>query len=212
MNLAYETKKQKQGFEFIVGVDEVGRGSLAGPVVACAVIFDCLRMTRLSKIDQNWTNQINDSKQLTPKKREELAEVIKENAVFAFGEVSPEVIDEINIHNATLLAMKKAVEGLLFQMKQPEKIFVVVDGKFKIPEINFSQEAVIDGDNQVFSIAAASIVAKVYRDGLMRELGEAYEKYEFSKHKGYGTLSHRQAILKHGLSPIHRISFCSNLV
>ncbi len=212
MNLAYETKKQKQGFEFIVGVDEVGRGSLAGPVVACAVIFDCPRMTRLSKIDQNWTNQINDSKQLTPKKREELAGVIKENLVFALGEVSPEVIDEINIHNATLLAMKKAVEGLLFQMKQPENIFVVVDGKFEIPEINFSQEAVIDGDNQVFSIAAASIVAKVYRDGLMRELGEAYNKYEFSKHKGYGTLSHRQAILKHGLSPIHRISFCSNLV
>ena len=219
MNTKYENKKLAEGFQFIVGCDEVGRGSLAGPVVAAAVVFDRLKIKDkgLRIVD------IKDSKLLTAGKREELADNIKTYSLsWSIGEVSSAVVDKINIHNATLLAMQKAVENLFAVMpgkykqiktgwENPSKTFIFIDGRFIIPGIKHKQQAIVGGDNKILSVAAASIVAKVYRDELMRNLDMQYPKYGFATHKGYGTLHHRKMIKKYGLSPIHRASFCKNL-
>ena len=245
MNFKYEKSKLAEGFHYIIGCDEVGRGCLAGPVVAGAVVFpvdgDKLKVHKVFKV-------IKDSKLLTPQKREDLSAIIKNIALaWSIAEVSSEEVDKINIHNASLLAMKKAVEGLMCHCEEvgaladrrgnltspgvilnpnaseseesqkeilrvplQEEAFVFIDGKFPIPNLNLSQQAIIGGDNKVLSIAAASIIAKVYRDNLMREFDKQYPKYELAKHKGYATLQHRKIIIKNGLSPIHRLSFCSN--
>lgn len=232
MTFSYEIKKLKQGYSYIIGCDEVGRGCLAGPVVAAAVILDL-------RCDIEDLSDVRDSKLLAPKKREELSEIIKQNAMWSIGLVSQEVVDEINIHNASLLAMKKAVEGLLYGViprsasdegshlsyegdsshktlgypaqNDAKKIALAVDGKFKVPNIELPQQAIIGGDNKVLSIAAASIVAKVYRDQLMRKLHQDYPIYNFARHKGYATLYHRKMIIQNGLSAIHRKTFCENL-
>lgn len=219
MDFRYEKQKQKQGYTYIIGCDEVGRGSLAGPVVACATIFDCARLTT---IDQDLLKQVKDSKLLTAQKREELSRIIKQHAVWSIGVVSQNIIDKINIHNATLLAMRKAVERLFINPSVPmnrnispslgeNNIVIAIDGQFTIPDLDIEQEAIVGGDNKVLSIAAASIVAKVYRDNLMRDFHAQYPIYNFFQHKGYGTLFHRQMIIEHGLSPLHRLSFCQNL-
>ena len=252
MTLKYENKKLRQGYSQVIGCDEVGRGCLAGPVVAAAVVLpydaagDKLKVHKVYKV-------IKDSKLLTPRKREELSAIIKSIAVaWSIGEVSPDVVDEINVHNASLLAMKKAVDGLAFasipeffaadgnhkRKKYPGSrtqqtsvnrisgsrlsaalvrdgtrgMFLFVDGKFKIPNLDISQEAIVDGDNKVLSIAAASIIAKVYRDNLMRNLHQQYPIYNLAQHKGYATEHHRAMVLKHGLSSIHRKTFCASLV
>lgn len=211
--LQYELEKRGNSFTHIIGCDEVGRGCLAGPVVAAAVIFNSLEI--LEK-NLNWAKEIKDSKLLSPNKRSELALHIKQSAVtWGIGVVTPQRIDQINIHNASLLAMKKAVEHVEKQVaKKPRpKNFICVDGKFIIPNLqNYTQEAVVGGDNKVFSISAASILAKVYRDELMVKLHKKFPEYSLSKHKGYATLEHRTAIKQHGLSSIHRISFCGNIV
>lgn len=224
MNTKFERQKYKQGFQFVIGCDEVGRGSLAGPVTACAVILDC---SKLHKIDQNLLKQVKDSKQLSAKKREELASFIKQNFLWAIGEVSYKTIDKINIHNATLLAMKKAVIKLTSAYSHElahkgQRGFLAIDGRFIIPnfakaskgghKFDMEQEAIIKGDNKIFSIAAASIVAKVYRDELMRKLNKKYPQYGFALHKGYGTLQHLNMVKQHGLSLIHRKSFCRKLI
>ena len=238
MNTKFEQQKYKQGFQFVIGCDEVGRGSLAGPVVAATVALD-LRC----KMDDVRLKDIKDSKQLLPMKRVELASFIKQNFIWAIGEVSHKVIDKINIHHATLLAMRRAVDNLLCHCEESatkqsnkkeiatllpvarnDKLFLVIDGKFTIPSVvhsmqtsrgrpklDMEQEAVIDGDNKIFSIAAASIVAKVYRDELMRKMDKKYPQYGFAQHKGYGTLYHRNMVKQHGLSPLHRKSFCRKL-
>ena len=213
MNLRYENKKLKQGFHYIIGCDEVGRGCLAGPVVAAAA---ALRpRVKSEKLQVKSLRAIKDSKLLSAKQREEIDITIKQNFLWGIRVVSEEVVDEINIHNATLLAMKKAVEMLIsaysHELALVGKTFVTIDGKFTIPNLNIKQEAVVDGDNKILSIAAASIIAKVYRDELMRKLHQQYPIYNFAQHKGYGTLFHRTMILQNGLSPIHRSSFCKNL-
>jgi ribonuclease HII len=213
MTFSYENKKIKQGYQYIIGCDEVGRGSLAGPVVATAVVFNRLKIeNRKLKI-----REIKDSKLLSPEVRGRLSETIKNSAYWSVGVVSQNIIDEINIHNAALLAMRRAVEGLglpfdsdALAQDDSDNVLVAVDGKFTIPNINISQEAIVDGDNKIISIAAASIIAKVYRDDLMRYQHERYPIYNFAQHKGYGTEQHREAIAKHGLSPLHRLSFCKN--
>jgi ribonuclease HII len=220
MNTKFEQQKFKDGYSVVIGCDEVGRGCLAGPVVAAAVIFDC---SKLHIIDHNLFKQIKDSKQLSPKKREELACFIKQNFQWGIGEVSPEEIDKINIHQATLLAMRKAVQNFSFATQdglawESRPKFLVIDGKFVIPSVveamdgrqkfDMEQEAIVDGDNKIFSIAAASIVAKVYRDELMRKMDLKYPQYAFAQHKGYGTLHHRNMLKQRGLCPIHRRSFC----
>jgi ribonuclease HII len=210
MDISYETKKISEGYSCVVGVDEVGRGSLAGPVVAAAVILDC---SMLNKIDPDLLTQVKDSKQLTAKKREELAGIIRNNFIYSIGEVPQNIIDEINIHHATLLAIKEALGKLFLEASyKTESVHVAVDGKFIVPSLNVSQEAVVDGDAKIFSIAAASIIAKVFRDKLMTVMHSEYPSYNFAQHKGYGTLHHRNAIKNFGLSPVHRLSFCSHLI
>lgn len=207
MNFRYEKKKLSEGYSQIIGCDEVGRGCLAGPVVAAAVVLDLDRGMKNLK-------EVRDSKLLTAEKREELSEIIKKIAVvWSIGSVSQNIVDKINIHNASLLAMKKALQNLTFSNSREwaNGYLLAVDGKFVIPKLKMAQEAIIDGDNKILSIASASIIAKVYRDRLMKKLHEIYPIYNFAQHKGYATEYHRRMIVEHGLSPLHRLSFCENI-
>jgi ribonuclease HII len=209
-----EKQKLTQGFNFIIGCDEVGRGCLAGPVVAASVVFDPGLVGERLK---GWYKEIRDSKVLSPAKREELAVLIKnESLACGIGVVAPEEIDEINIHHASLLALKKSYNSVrktlekLDSYETPERsTCLLVDGKFELPGINCVQHAVINGDALVLSISAASIVAKVYRDQLMVKLHKKFPIYNFAQHKGYATVLHRQALREAGLSPLHRLSFCT---
>lgn len=188
----YENEKYALGYTAVCGCDEAGRGPLCGPVVAAAVI-----MPREVIIEG-----LNDSKKLTEKKREKLFDIIKETAVaYAIAEASPAEIDEINILNASMLAMRRAVEQL-----QVAADFALIDGNcsrgFEIPT-----ETVVKGDSKSYSIAAASILAKVTRDRGCIELDREYPLYGIAKHKGYPTKEHMDAVRKYGPSPIHRRSF-----
>lgn len=207
----YEKQKQKLGFDYIIGCDEVGRGSLAGPVVAGAVLFkiDDLVSKKLS-----WHEKVTDSKKLSSANRTSLDSFIRESAhCFAVASVSHAQVDKLNIHNASLLAMHKAVQEILkISGCGVDKVLVCVDGRFVIPKLHVAQEAVVDGDNLVFSVSTASIVAKVYRDELMMKLDKKFPGYDFGKHKGYGTQLHIKAMGKQGLSSIHRKSFCKKYV
>ncbi|MDP1677528.1 MAG: ribonuclease HII [Bacteroidota bacterium] len=190
--LEYEQKYWNVGIQYIAGVDEAGRGPLAGPVVASAVIFP--KGVRIEGV--------NDSKKLTEKKREELFHYIHEKAIaVGIGIVGHDVIDKINILQASFLAMNKALALLKIQPQQ-----LLVDGNFFRHEY-FPVENIIKGDSLSHSIAAASIIAKVTRDALMVEIHEQYPQYGFAKHKGYGTKAHIEAIRQFGYSPIHRRSF-----
>lgn len=190
--LDFERKYWEQGLTRIAGVDEAGRGPLAGPVVAAAVIF----------APEVMIAGVNDSKKLTEKKREALFHVIHEQATaVGIGIVGHEVIDRINILQASFLAMNKALEALKVRPQQ-----LLVDGNFFRHE-QFPVENIVKGDALSHSIAAASIIAKVTRDALMMDLDEQYPQYGFAKHKGYGTKAHIDAIRAHGYSPIHRRSF-----
>ena len=179
-------------FSRIAGVDEVGRGCLAGPVVAAAVILDPNRPIK----------GLRDSKKLSAKKRDELAEEIKEKALaWSVAAMGPEVIDKINILQATLEAMKAAVEKL-----PVEPDFVQVDGN-KLPKWKWLSEAVVKGDDKVEWISAASIIAKTTRDGYMCKIAELYPQYGFEHHVGYGTAEHIKALKAYGSTPIHRKTF-----
>ena len=188
----YEEKRRAEGYAFICGCDEAGRGPLCGPVVAAAVILP----------EGEIIDGLNDSKKLSEKKREALFDIIKEKAVaYAIAEASPAEIDEINILNASMLAMRRAVAAL------PVKAdFALIDGNcsrgFEIPT-----ETVVKGDSKSYSIAAASILAKVTRDRLCIEQDALYPEYGIAKHKGYPTKEHMDAVREHGPSPIHRKSF-----
>lgn len=187
--------------EIVIGVDEAGRGPLAGNVVAAAAI--------LKKYSSD-LDDINDSKKLTEKKREKLFDVIMENFYIGVGEATPEEIDEINILNATFLAMRRALENLKKQCSTDH--LVLVDGNFKIREYEGEQEFVIKGDAKSLSIAAASIIAKVTRDREMIEEEKKYPEYKFEKHKGYGTKLHKEKLLELGVLPIHRKSFLNKII
>ena len=190
--LIFERELKQKGYNFVCGVDEVGRGPLAGPVVCAAVIMPL----------ENIVEGIDDSKKLTAKKREKLDVFIRENAIaYAICRIEPQVIDEINILEATKLCMKNAVESLSIS---PD--FVLTDGNMTL-DISIPQKSVIGGDAACYSIGAASIIAKVYRDKLMDEYAVQYPAYGFEKHKGYGTAAHIKAIKECGLCPIHRRSF-----
>jgi len=200
MNLSIERKLWEQGYKLIAGVDEAGRGPLAGPVVAAVVILpsSVVRIPSLVK-------EINDSKKLSAKKREELFIKIKKDAVcVGVGISSREEIDEINILQATLLAMRRAVENL---KKKPD--YIIVDGK-QVPFISsftIPQRSIVRGDSCCSSIAAASIIAKVTRDRLMMQFALRYPQYKFEKHKGYPTKEHIRILREFGPCEIHRRSF-----
>ncbi len=191
MRRSKEIRLWQEG-KLVAGVDEAGRGPLAGPVVACAII-----LKPFVKI-----KGIKDSKLLSPKRREELYRTIKEKALtIGIARVGPKLIDRINIHQATLLAMKRAITKL-----NPKPDLVIVDGN-STPKITLPIQSVVGADRKIFSCACAAIVAKVERDRMMERYDKIYSGYEFSVHKGYGTKRHQERLIKYGPCPIHRRSF-----
>lgn len=198
MTTDFYAKEQEywQNGLLIAGADEAGRGPLAGPVVAAAVVFP----------QGVIIDGINDSKKLSEKKRDKLYAEITEKAYWSVGIVDVDVIEEINILNAARLAFKKAVEGLPVA---PAHLFAdYITGL----DLSLPHTAIVKGDAQVYSIAAASIVAKVTRDRIIEEYDAVYPEYGFAKHKGYGTKVHREALLQYGPSPIHRLSFLTKIL
>ncbi len=195
--LEFERKYYEMGYKYICGIDEVGRGPLAGPVVTCAVILP----------KDETILYLNDSKQVSKKKREELYDIIKEKAVaIGIGMSSEEKIDEINILQATYEAMRISIDNLSVK---PD---ILLNDAVKIPNVNIHQVPIIKGDTLSASIAAASIVAKVTRDRIMEQYADIYPQYGFAENVGYGSAKHIEAIKKYGPSPIHRRTFIKNFV
>lgn len=195
--MLYENEALASGYDIVCGVDEAGRGPLAGPVYAAAVVL---------KKGQT-IEGVNDSKKLSEKKREELFDkIVSECSAFSVGTASEREIDEINILQATFLAMKRAVDGLSIK---PD--IALVDGN-QIPPLDCAVKTVINGDAKSESIAAASIIAKVSRDRYMKEMAAKYPEYQFEKHKGYGTKLHYEMIEKYGICEIHRKSFLKKVL
>jgi ribonuclease HII len=194
----------------LIGTDEVGRGCLAGPVVAAAVILPELIATSPLAVS---LSELNDSKKLNPMQRERMSAVLQEVCVWAIGEASPQEINQINILQASLLAMRRAVEQLsLLTDLTALPILVLIDGNKKVPHLEHIQQTVVDGDAKSASVAAASIIAKVYRDRLMKELGEEFPAFDWHQNKGYGSRSHRQALKDHGMTAWHRHLFCQKIL
>lgn len=192
MDYQYEINAKSNGYKAVCGVDEAGRGPLAGPVFAAAVILP----------ENCEIEGLNDSKKLSEKKREALFDIIKEKAIsWSVASVDEKVIDEINILQATYLAMKNAIEGL-----DVPADYALIDGN-RMPPIKIDGETIVKGDAKSMSVAAASILAKVSRDRFMLELDKQYPQYQFAKHKGYGTKLHYEMLTEHGISPCHRITF-----
>lgn len=192
LDYSYENTAHLNGFKIVCGVDEAGRGPLAGPVFAAAVI-----------LPENYSHEVlNDSKKLSEKKREAVYDdIIRDAVAWSVGTASEKEIDEINILNATFLAMKRAVDGLCIK---PD--FAYIDGN-RLPSTGIVEEAIVKGDAKCMSVAAASIIAKVSRDRFMLELDSKYPEYQFFKHKGYGTKLHYEMINKYGVSEVHRKTF-----
>lgn len=189
----FEEQARSEGFFFVAGVDEVGRGCLAGPVVAAACILD------LSKAVPD---KLNDSKKLTAKQRDEIGEELRANALcFGIGAVEAEEIDRINILEATKKAMSLAIDAL-----RPQADYLLVDA-LQLKQIRTPQKSIIKGDSISYSIAAASVIAKTFRDALMTDLDSQFPHYGFADHKGYGAATHRAAIRKYGPCPLHRKTF-----
>ena len=197
-DFSYEINAKAKGYKYICGVDEAGRGPLAGPVCAAAVILP------VNEVIEG----LNDSKKLSEKKREALYDIIVKKAIaycVAFGTL--EEIEKYNILNATYLAMNRAIDGLGIKAD-----FALIDGN-RIPnDIKIACETVVKGDSKSASIAAASILAKVTRDRLLVEYDKKYPQYNFKKHKGYGTKEHYEAIKEHGVCEVHRLSFLKNVI
>lgn len=197
VDYSIENEYREKGFNIICGVDEAGRGPLAGPVYAAAVILpsDCV------------IEGLNDSKKLTEKKREALFDEIKEKALaYGIASADEKEIDEINILNATFLAMKRAITSLSVR---PD--LALIDGNQK-PHTDIEEVTVIKGDAKSMSIAAASVLAKVSRDRFMLEMAEKYPQYEFARHKGYGTKLHYEKIAQYGVCDIHRLTFLKKIL
>lgn len=193
-----ENDLHKKGFKNICGIDEAGRGPLAGPVVVAGVIMP----------ENSMIEGVNDSKKVSEKKRELLYEKIIEEAIaYEVAIIGQDVIDEINILNATKKGVTKVIEGFT---EKPN--LIIIDALNGIDTKQIPYESIIKGDAKCYSIAAASIIAKVTRDRIMKEWDEIYPQYGFSKHKGYGTAMHIQAIKEYGLTPIHRRSFTKNFI
>lgn len=194
--LEFEKEALAKCYKSVCGVDEAGRGPLAGPVCAAAVILP----------EGVIIDGVNDSKKLSEKKRESLFDVIREQALsYSIAYATVDEIEEINILNATMLAMRRAIDGLDIKAD-----YAMIDGN-KIPPIDIDAECIVKGDAKSMSIACASILAKVSRDRLLYKYAEEYPMYGFDKHKGYGTKVHREAILKYGPCPYHRKSFLKKL-
>ena len=197
LDYSYENDAHNHGYTIVCGVDEAGRGPLAGPVFAGAVI-----------LPENYTHEIlNDSKKLSEKKRDLVYDdIIRDAVAWSVGIATEQEIDEINILNATFLAMKRAVDGLNIK---PNLAFI--DGN-RYANTGVKEVTIVKGDSKCMSVAAASIIAKVSRDRFMQEVDKQYPQYQFSKHKGYGTKLHYEMIEQFGISPVHRKSFLKNII
>lgn len=197
LDYSYEIQAHEKGYKVVCGIDEAGRGPLAGPVFAAAVI-----------LPENYSHSVlNDSKKLSEKKRDEVYDdIIKDAVSYSVGIATEKEIDEINILNATFLAMRRAVEGL-----DVKPDFAYIDGN-QYPKTGVKEETIVKGDGKCISVAAASIIAKVSRDRFMLEIGEKYPEYQFNKHKGYGTKLHYEMIEKYGVSDVHRRSFLKKIL
>ena len=203
--LEYETQAQNKGLRFILGVDEAGRGPLAGPVVAAAV---CIRQF-------DFKNTINDSKKMSAKAREAAFYEIFEKAYVGIGIMNEKTIDIVNILNASHMAMEMAVKELIHSMPQEivsheafrQQVVLLIDGNIFRSQLTYQYQAIVGGDGKSLSIACASIIAKVYRDRLLDVYDKIFPQYGFAKHKGYPTQAHRLAVKEHGASIIHRKSF-----
>ena len=197
LDFTYEIEAHENGYKVVCGVDEAGRGPLAGPVFAAAVI-----------LPDNYTHEVlNDSKKLSEKKRDLVYDdIIKDAVCWSVGIADEKEIDDINILNATFLAMKRAVDGLEIK---PDLAYI--DGN-QYPKTGVKEITIVKGDSKCMSVAAASIIAKVSRDRFMMEIAEKYPEYQFSKHKGYGTKLHYEMIEKYGVSPVHRRTFLKKIL
>lgn len=196
---SYERKLKEQGFAVVIGVDEAGRGPLAGPVVAGAAFL----------LTTSFKNRIDDSKKLTPYQRECAYPEIIKKSVYGIGIVNEKIIDRINILEATRVAMVNAVRSLISKLNgyRQENIHLLIDGNMRL-DLAFASLAIVKGDTKSMSIAAGSILAKVTRDRIMVEYDKVFPEYGFISHKGYPTKSHRQALKEFGPSIIHRATFC----
>lgn len=207
-HFSFEKKLWKRGYRFVAGADEVGRGSWAGPVVAAAVVFD---KDLIAQLSNNLPVQIDDSKKLNPKQREKAAVWIKKNALsWGIGKVPASTINRFGIVKATKMAFRRAIKETNKRVEAGKIDFLLVDA-FYVPYTKGlrrkNQKAIIHGDAKSISIAAASIIAKVYRDKLMRKLGRKHKVYDWGRNKGYGTVKHQEAIKKYGLTRLHRKEF-----
>lgn len=200
--LYFENKLRKLGYNFVIGVDEVGRGPLAGPVVAAAVLLK----------ERRFINRIDDSKKLTSRQREKAYPEIIEKSVFGIGIINEKIIDRLNIAVATRIAMEEAVAGLTDKMGRfsNNKLHILVDGLVDLKK-GYRYTKIIKGDSRSMSIAAASILAKVTRDRIMNIYHKVFPVYGFRANKGYPTRMHRKALRQYGPSLIHRQSFCADL-
>lgn len=206
MRLPHKTLEKSlfsRGYKKIIAVDEVGMGSLAGPVVVCAVQLN-KRFFHKKHKNLYW---LRDSKLLAPHQRENfVGELLKiKNLKYKIGYCFPKTIDRMNIYQAARLAMRRAIKRM--DKVKKNKTFVLVDGPNKIKDLELNQMPIVKGDRKVFSIACASLLAKVFRDKMMIKYSKKFPDYGFEKHKGYGTKFHRVMLIKHGRSPIHRNSF-----
>ncbi|MEK7493994.1 MAG: ribonuclease HII [Patescibacteria group bacterium] len=210
--LTEEEKLWRRGYA-VAGVDEVGMGPLAGPVIAVAVM---IRATSAKEIEDIMALGIRDSKMLSEKKRESIFEALTthERVTWGRGGVDEKMVDEINVLQAGLRAMQEAVTHLCAQKKNAadERLFLCVDGTRIVPDIVADQRSIIKGDAKVLSIACASVIAKVLRDRMMNDYAKQYPEYGFEKHKGYGTKMHMENIVRYGPCPIHRRSFLKSIV
>ncbi len=199
-----EMRLWRQGYEFVAGLDEAGRGPLAGPVVAAAVCFRAQKSAAISLKLKIENLELRDSKKLSARQREKWYAILTRHPDIKWGVgiVSQKIIDKINILEATKMAMKQALENLKIN---PD--YLLLDGNFLLDNLDIGQKAVIRGDEKIVSCATASIIAKVSRDRLMVRYHQKYPAYSFDKHKGYGTKGHFAAIKKYGPSAIHRRSF-----
>jgi len=220
-NKTLERKLFKSGYDQIIGVDEVGMGCLAGPVLVCAVAFD----NNFFKKKHPGLNRIRDSKLLLPKEREKYAKILMSlpNLRFQLAYCRPKTIDKINIYQAARLAMRRAIKKLIVHSewgivkdhkplaisnkRQSPRVIILVDGPYKISNLKIEQMAIVKGDRKIFAITCASVIAKVVRDKMMVCYDKKYTGYHFAQHKGYGTKLHQVKLSSLGPSPIHRRSF-----
>lgn len=216
-NFKTEISAYADGYDLVAGCDEVGVGPIAGPVVASVCILD-KQSVQGRRVKTKWFFRVRDSKTVNEKERAVLLpEILKHCIAFGIGEVPAEEIDRINIHNASMLAMKKAFENLVSKFEAGNKnIFLMIDGRFTIKDLNcgdvlVSQKSIVDADAKILSVAAASIIAKQHRDSILKEMDQKFPGYGFSKHKGYNTKEHRENVRKLGITEIHRRSFLKNL-